>query len=256
MTSAKVLSLLALSTFIIPRNVSAQTQSHRDLPETAEASKSSQKFSRALQRGVFDVETRWMTTQQTSSEVDVLNGRVGFKANSTVNVDSCGDISFIQIAKILDNQGRNFEWPMGQETRNKIRTQKRATRGVEDGWFVDHDDTKCQDTKEVCSPFYRDSWPNTDDGSRDGQNKNNAYSRAVLVDYPFGWEVISSAQLETCAVCRKDAVILGCVTWGGHWPATGERTLQEISSSETASNTFADALKNFNRHYQISKGPN
>ncbi|NBW83011.1 hypothetical protein EBR21_14770 [bacterium] len=202
-----------------------------------------------LPKGIFTVESKWTTVQQTSSETDVLFGKVSFKANPKAVASHCQSISFIQTARIQDNKGRDFQWPSGQSVRNEIRTQ-RDSQGVEQGYFIDHDAVNCDDGRSSCSPFFRDHWPNSDVGSQDGSVGERKVKAAVLMDFPYGWELIASAALETCAVCRDSNEVYGCVTWGGTWPLTGERYLHDPVASESQSKTFAKALSMFEAHYK------
>lgn len=206
------------------------------------------KKSFSLESGDFTLDVKWKKAQQTSDEVDVLYGRVEFKPKSDSSAQQCKNISFIQTARVLDNAGKDYQWPLGQTARNLIMT-KGSRGGVSAGYFIDHDATRCAE-ESTCSPFYRDSWPNTQDGSRDGMLTTNHSSSAVLVDYPFGWEFISSISLEACAVCRDDMRIFGCAMWGGRWPITGGRSVDDLNASEKPSGTFLDALRRFRKHYR------
>lgn len=202
-----------------------------------------------MSKGSFTVETQWTTIQQTSSEVDVLAGRVSFLPKSANSAEKCGAVSFIQTARILDNKSKDYEWPTGQSARNKMRTKKNA-QGVERGFFIDHDASRCENLEPECSPFYRDHWPNEEDGSKDGSLLGGQSEAAVLVDYPYGWELISAASLEACAVCRESGEFLGCVTWGGTWPTIGERSLHPFEANENPSKTFEKSLSLFNNFYK------
>lgn len=202
-----------------------------------------------MSKGSFTVETQWTTIQQTSSEVDVLAGRVNFLPKSANSGERCGAVSFIQTARILDNKSKDYEWPTGQSARNKMRTKKNA-QGVQRGFFIDHDASRCENPEPECSPFYRDHWPNEENGSKDGSLLGAKSEAAVLVDYPYGWEFISSASLEACAVCRESLEFLGCVTWGGTWPTTGERSLHPFEANENPSKTFEKSLSLFNIFYK------
>jgi hypothetical protein len=201
-----------------------------------------------LPQGNFVVETMWTTAAQTAGEVDVLSGRVSFRAKLGNPSGICTNISFIQTARILDNKGNDYQWPAGQSVRNQIRT-KRTANNVEQGYFVDHDATQCAERSSECSPFFRDHWPNSDLGSQDGSLEAEKQKAAVLVDFPYGWELITSAELETCAVCRDTKKTFGCVTWGGTWPLTGERFLHGPKATNSPSTTFEKALSLFQSFY-------
>lgn len=201
-----------------------------------------------LPKGKFSLDTRWTKIQQTADETDVLAGRVTFLPKQFSTQQSCGAISFIQIARVLDNRGEDFEWPLGQDARNYMRTTMQGTK-ISAGYFIDHDASVCKESQPSCSPFFRDSWPNSEDGSQDGSIDERRSRAAVLVDYPFGWEVISSIALEACAVCRESGEYLGCATWGGTWPPVGERFVHTPQFSERPSATFSNALARFKKYY-------
>ncbi|MEY2988105.1 MAG: hypothetical protein RJB13_1626 [Pseudomonadota bacterium] len=202
----------------------------------------------SVAEGEFVIESKWKKIEQTSDAIDVLYGRVKFTPKFKDFTPACNNISFIQSARVLDNAGQNYKWPSGQQARNRMMTKKSAN-GVAAGFFIDHDASLCAESRE-CSPFYRDSWPNTQDGSHDGASTPGRTSSAVLIDYPFGWEFISSISLEACAVCRDDMKIYGCATWGGTWPPVGERFVHEVNASNLPSATFSSALLRFQRHYR------
>jgi hypothetical protein len=42
---------------------------------------------------------------------------------------------------------------------------------------------------------------------------------------------------------------LGCSTWGGTWPATGDKQLLDVRSAEAPSSTYLEALKLFTAFY-------
>lgn len=217
-------------------------------PEISATSREELKETLSLDRGIFTVESKWTTAPQTAGETDVLFGKVSFRAKPSHAGGTCQNISFIQTARILNNQGTDYQWPMGQDVRNRLRT-KSGVRDIEPGFFIDHDAVNCTNSGNGCSPFFRDHWPNIDSGSRDGSLSTTKSTAAVLIDFPYGWELITSAALETCAVCRETNENFGCVTWGGTWPLTGERVLHPITSANTPSKTFSKALSLFNSFY-------
>lgn len=217
-------------------------------PELTARESLSKKKKISLDTGDFTVETQWKKISQTLDEIDVLYGRVKFTPKHGALTSTCKSISFIQTARVLDNTGNDYRWPLGQQARNRIMTKK-SSNGVAAGFFIDHDASLCEEGG-VCSPFYRDSWPNSQDGSRDGSLEPNRSLEAILIDYPFGWEFISSISLEACAVCRDHMEIYGCATWGGSWPALGERSVQEVEVSNLPSPTFSNALLRFKRYYR------
>lgn len=202
-----------------------------------------------VSKGLFKLDIQWTTAQQTAGDIDVLAGRVSFHPNQVSSGKECGAISFIQTARVLDNKGKDFTWPSGEAARNQIRTRTNIP-----GFFIDHDALNCAQKNKTCSAFYRDSWPNTDDGSQDGQWDGETSEPAILIDYPFGWDVISEIFLEACAMCRNSRETLGCVTWGGKWPTTGAQTLHQTLATDSQSNTFIEALRRFETHYK-SHGP-
>ncbi|MBM3383490.1 MAG: hypothetical protein FJY29_13795 [Betaproteobacteria bacterium] len=205
-----------------------------------------------LPKGRFSLDSRWTTVQQTADEIDVLAGRVSFLPKQRSSKEKCGAISFIQTARVLNNRGQDFEWPQGQHARNAMRTTTRGQK-ILPGYFIDHDAVLCKEGHQGCSPFFRDSWPNSEDGSQDGSILDGRSHAAVLVDYPFGWEVISSISLEACAVCRDSGEYLGCASWGGTWPPVGERFVHTPVFSEQPSATFVNALERFKNYYSRAR---
>jgi hypothetical protein len=220
---------------------------HQASENTSHESLSTQKRI-AVDAGEFKIEAKWKKIKQTSDEVDVLFGRVQFTPKVGTSFSTCNNISFVQVARVLDNTGSDYQWPLGQEARNRMKTKK-SEKGVVGGFFIDHDASKCEDDR-ACSLFYRDSWPNSADGSRDGNLTARRASPAILIDYPFGWEIISSISLEACAVCRDNMKVYGCATWGGSWPPIGQRTVHDLGVSNLPSLTFLDAVQRFKSHYR------
>ncbi|MEN9528802.1 MAG: hypothetical protein RI932_675 [Pseudomonadota bacterium] len=205
-----------------------------------------------LSKGTFSLDIRWTTVQQTADEIDVLAGKVSFLPEFSSSKEICGAVSFIQSARVLNNRGQDFQWPQGQHVRNAMRTIAQGSK-ITAGYFIDHDATLCKAGHPNCSPFFRDSWPNPEDGSQDGSTVDGKARAAVLVDYPFGWEVISSISLEACAVCRESGEYLGCATWGGTWPPVGERFVHTPTFSEQPSATFTSALERFKNYYSKAR---
>ncbi len=185
--------------------------------------------------GEFATEESWLIDPLTGE--DVLRGRVSFTPSA--ECPACREIRMVQIARVEKKAGLDIDWGNGQESRNLMRTP--------DGYFVDHDALKCAPGK-TCSPYFRDSWPNPDE-SADGGSAPPPGSPASLVDYPFGWTYFERISLETCARCVDTGKFLGCATWGGTWPETGDRTLRESAASAAPSPTFIDALRRFETFY-------
>jgi len=237
-------SLLLISLSLLSARSLADTNANSDSDKKIHQSA---ELKAELSQGTFEVDTHWVTVQQTSSEEETLNGNIRFIPKPIIS--NCSNLSFIQSVRIQNNAGGDYKWPVGQSARNAMRTKKNSSEGVAPGFFIDHDASRCEAKDTSCSPYYRDSWPNENDGSQDGSVKNGKVEDAFMVDYPYGWGIISQAHLEACAVCRESAEILGCVNWGGTWPTIGERTLDKITASEKPSATFLRALKNFNLYY-------
>lgn len=254
--SAEAFHMLNLNTYSLVRVllgllISAHANASANLAlntEASAASAASLKTNFDLPKGTFSLDTRWTTVQQTADEIDVLAGRITFLAKPFSNHQMCGAISFIQTARVLDNRGQDFQWPQGQHARNAMRTILQGQR-ITAGYFIDHDASLCTAGQTNCSPFFRDSWPNAEDGSQDGSIDGHRSRAAVLVDYPFGWEVISSIALEACAICRESGEYLGCATWGGTWPTLGQRFVHVPQFSEHPSTTFEKAMHLFKKYY-------
>ena len=176
---------------------------------------------------------------------DVLRGRMSFAPGAAA--PACKSLRIVQAARVEVKLGRDLDWANGQENRNLIRTRQDDARGIAAGYFVDHDAIKCK-AGAPCSPYFRDSWPNPDE-SQDGSSGPSGAKTASLVDYPFGWTYFERISLESCARCADTGEFLGCVVWGGTWPATGDRSLRETSAAESPSPTFLDALGRFEAFY-------
>lgn len=179
---------------------------------------------------------------------DVLIANLKFTPNKKTPL--CERISFIQTAQVEKAPGVDYEWneAEGQTNRNHIRTKKTAT--IERGFFIDHDAIKCKDKKN-CSPFYRDSWPNSQ-YSQDGFSLAHKSQPASLHDAPFGWTSFEQIRLEACAYCvtAGQKSPLGCLDWGGYWGLTGPKTVLPIKFHERPTATFLDALKRFEEFYR------
>jgi hypothetical protein len=190
-----------------------------------------------ISQGEFDVTVSWLAIQTDFDYFEPLNGVVKFTPKENLG---CENISVIQIAKVVDNSGNDYEWPLGEAPRNEMRTA--------DGYFVDHEAWGCTNKpSQPCSPYYRDHWPNEEDGSQDGSSMvGEPVKPTILVDYPYGWEYISRINLEACAMCRATGESL----WGGVWPVVGERDFDIKGSSEEPSETFYQALKLFTKYYE------
>ncbi len=202
---------------------------------------SSEHHAAEVARGNFDVTQQWV--QITSWPMvfeEAMRGFVTFIPKRTA--PACKDISFVQVAQVLDNHGQNYNWPSGESPRNEMRSAQ--------GFFVDHEAVKCEMGK-TCSPFYRDYWPNTEDGSRDGSVNSATQTPAILVDYPFGWSEIGSIKLEACAVCRGSGEVYGCFQWGGHWGLTTDRAYHPVKASNTPSNEWRQAVAKFQKYYGL-----
>jgi hypothetical protein len=199
-------------------------------------------------RGDWDVNVAWVEVDTTVDYFEALRGIVKFSPNQ--NAPTCKNISFIQIAKVLDNDGNDYEWQLGEAPRNLIKTA--ASFDTEAGYYIDHAAYSCKKGK-TCSPYFRDYWPNTEDGSRDGSNSAKEKKSAVLVDYPFGWEYISLIKLEACAYCRDSKLSISCFQWGGSWPLVGEAEFIIEGATDKPTRTFEQALSNFSTYYSAPK---
>lgn len=178
----------------------------------------SQKIDSKTSNGRWNVDLAWVYVDVIVDSFDALRGIISFTPNHSA--PQCERITFIQTAKVLDNELNDYIWPNLEAPRNEIMTK--SSFGVNKGFFVDHLASECQKGKS-CSPYYRDYWPNEEDGSNDGYKNGEDISSAVLVDYPYGWEEISSIKLEACAVCADNQFVYSCFNWGGSWPVVGER---------------------------------
>jgi hypothetical protein len=198
--------------------------------------------------GVLTANVSWVVDPATST--DALRGRIEYLPNRNAN-SLCSAIRFVQVAKVEQTGGRDFDWTMGESNRNLIRTSSNPASGVKGGYFVDHEAFHCM-KGHVCSPYFRDSWVNPDE-SQDGFQLGIKTAPASLVDYPFGWESLEQVMLESCARCVDTGAFLGCAEWGGSWPERGSREILAISMHDAPSVTFLAALHQFEAFYS---GPN
>lgn len=196
-----------------------------------------------LARGIFTTEESWLTDPETGE--DVLRGRMSFAPGAAC--PACRHLRIVQVARVEVKLGRDLDWGGGEANRNLIRTRQDDARGIVAGYFVDHDAFKCA-PGAPCSPYFRDSWPNPDE-SQDGASAPSGGTAASLVDYPFGWSSFERISLESCARCADTGEFLGCVEWGGSWPAVGNRALRVPRASEAPSATFLSALSLFDSFY-------
>lgn len=197
--------------------------------------------------GAWSVSLAWVSIEMIVDYWEALRGVVEFSPNS--NAAQCSSISFIQTAKVADNDGEDYHWPLAEAPRNEMKTL--ASFGVEGGFYIDHKAADCWKGAR-CSPYYRDHWPNTEDGSRDGRKDPDSSRAAVLVDYPHGWEFISAISLEACAFCRDNDTPLSCFQWGGRWGMIGEPEFLVEGSTEKPTVTFQEALARFEGYYSPS----
>jgi hypothetical protein len=211
-------------------------------PDTS--SRESREADARVKSGLIRVHVSWVVNPETSA--DVLRGKIEYRP--TPNLDSsCSSIRFIQVAKVEQSGGRDYDWLMGESDRNLIRTNSSTASGVKGGYFVDHEAFRCM-KGHVCSPYFRDSWANADE-SQDGFQLGTKTAAASLVDYPFGWESLEQVTLESCARCVDTGAFLGCAEWGGSWPERGSREIQAISMHDAPSVTFLAALHQFEAFY-------
>jgi hypothetical protein len=116
------------------------------------------------------------------------------------------------------------------------------------GYFIDHDAGRCV-KGTLCSFYFRDSWPIADESQDGSYIRGHRPVVSSLTDYPFGWTIIESISLETCAVCADTTQIIACMKWGATWPETGVRQIHQIEGPAEPSATFIEALTNFERFY-------
>lgn len=187
--------------------------------------------------GIFSLQTGWLYDDTKSG--DVLVGILSFEPSAEAH--ACNKIGFIQAAQVKDLKGQDLLWPGTLASRNKMRSS--------DGYFVDHDSSRCEAGKS-CSPFFNDWWPD-ESRSKTGEVENGVTEPAGMADFPFGWTAFNSIRLEACAVCADDGEVYGCVKWGATWPSDGPRVLETASASEEPSENFIMAVQKFVEFYQI-----
>lgn len=194
--------------------------------------------------GLFSADVSWTVNE---FKLDVLRGRIEFTPNDAV---VCPSIRGIQTARVEQAQNQDFHWSGNDAPRNEMKTKDREQRTP--GFFVDHDPALCKDGK-ACSPYYRDSWPNSDESADGFRAAGGSAQAASIIDYPYGWTQFEEISLETCMVCDETGQVFGCVDWGAIWPAVGERRLHRPKFHEVPSATFWRALRNFQKYYGADK---
>lgn len=232
------MKLLNVATMVFAGVLGSASIAYADWDDVKKTVLLSKQATAELPTGTFSVLQEWAQLESGPIFNEVMTGNVSFTPSASAPL--CKSVSFIQTAQLLDNHGKNYKWPGDEAPRNSMMSKA--------GFFVDHLASQCQ-PKEKCSPFYRDYWPNTEEGSQDGIATPESRQPAVLIDYPFGWEVISSIRLEACAVCRESMQVYGCFNWGGHWGLTSDRAFHPASAATTPSMEWKTALKRFNAYY-------
>ena len=190
--------------------------------------------------GEFTAQIKWDFDPDLGT--DVLRGAIQFSPKANL---ACNKIGFIQIARVLKENGESYHWLLGEAARNEIAT-KNSSKG-KGGFYIDHRADDCK-TQKDCSPYFTDYWPN-EGGSSFGSSNDKENIPAKLLDFPFGWTEYRSIELQACAVCDDNGKIYGCLQWGGEWPAIGDRQITSPQFSEKASASFVEALRNFRSYY-------
>jgi hypothetical protein len=212
------------------------------LPVAAVAASVPTSDSFSLKNGTISVSMEWATDPDTGG--DVLRGEPVFVPGTAV---SCAKVSMIQIARVEVTPGQDYIWQGGEAARDRMMTVANSEAGVVQGFYVDHDSNVC-DAAQGCSPYFRDFWNAQE--SHDGSAKpGEVPHEASLLDYPYGWSLFQRITLESCAQCRDTKKFLGCVSWGGDWPAVGKRSFLTPSATDTPSATFSRALQLFDAYY-------
>ncbi|SPE24658.1 exported hypothetical protein [Candidatus Sulfopaludibacter sp. SbA3] len=197
-----------------------------------------------LRSGTLAAAVNWAVDAETAS--DVLRGRVEYSPDGE-QCGSCSSIRFMQIARTMQYGGTDYQWKLGEEHRNVLRTSSEMGPGIEDGYFLDHQAYACVPAQS-CSPYFRDYWANPAD-SGDGFQAGWVSAPASLADYPFGWDILEQISLESCARCVDTGEFLGCVQWGARWPQGGN-SIAPIRIREGPSPTFLAAFRKFEEFYR------
>ncbi len=211
-----------------------------NLPELAQESR--QVLVR-LRSGILVATVSWAVNEV---GLDVLRGYIEYRPDANQR-DSCPNIRFIQVAKVEQSGGLDYDWQGLEEHRNLLRTSSEMGAGVEPGYFVDHKAFACA-PGAACSPYFRDHWANARE-SEDGFQLGWRSAPASLVDYPFGWDIMEQISLESCARCVESGEFLGCADWGARWPTEGPRSIAPIRVRLTPSKMFLAALRRFEEFY-------
>ena len=204
---------------------------------------------------------KWSVDPGDPDHPTILDAHISFLPNQLLPL--CQDLRMIQVAQVLANTidgngNQQYVWTDGQSDRNFMETNADPVRDIEPGYFIDHDASKCA-RGQSCSPYFRDSWPNSN-ASHDGYVKPaKFYSQPNLIrstsvaDYPVGWDAITQIRLETCVVCQDNGMIYQCVRWGGYRPQWGPLPLKtqifRPRAAHSPSATFLRALALFDNFY-------
>ncbi|HTX74625.1 MAG TPA: hypothetical protein VMD29_00375 [Terracidiphilus sp.] len=242
-TQCRFLALLLVTAATVRTEAEAQNEAAID-------GKARVQISAPVRDGAVFASVGWTVDMATGE--DVLRGSIAYRPDSRSAGGSCRSIRFVQVARVERSGDVDYDWKDGEANRNLMRTSADPSRGVKEGYFVDHDAFKCSRGGQ-CSPYFRDYWPSPDE-SQDGFLDGRSFAKASLVDYPFGWENFESITLESCARCADDGRFLACVEWGGRWPGRGDRIVLPVRVDDRPSPTFVDALRRFNAFYSNSDG--
>jgi hypothetical protein len=169
-------------------------------------------------------------TPRYSVEVEIQ-----FLPDTSVN---CADVSYIQIGRTIDNEGRSQHHTVNPE---------QNARQTPLAWSLDR-------VAGAPSPFYiSDRNPATGavtDNPGWGQAGHGGASpaAATLIDRP-SWNQINNASFETCAICRSGAnkgQTYGCATWGYTANSSGQVTLMPRGFRQMPSDQFEEARAAWN----------
>lgn len=203
-----------------------------------------------LDSGTFTLDVDWMF--EISRAAEILRGYVEFTPH--YEAPGCANISLIQAARLdLELYGDSV-WGGGEANREKMKTREDQSQQIVGHYYIDHQ-ANFSPPQSQRSPFFRDSWPNAKE-SADGFISKGSTRSASLVDYPYGWDStygMDRISLETCAVCRENGYIYGCVQWGAQRPLSPwsqrEVFFPRARSEPTA--TFSEALRLFKDFYRF-----
>jgi hypothetical protein len=146
----------------------------------------------------------------------------------------------------------DYTWGGGESRRNQAMTRADAGKGVEGGYFVDHQAAsatpRSKATDANVSPYYRDYWANSSQ-SQDGWIKSDTdIQPCSLWDFPSD-SADGSFLFETAAKGEDNGLVYGTIKW--QFTIQSSKIINEsYSVHDGQSATFDAAVNQFNETYR------